>query len=266
MFHSFVRQDFVRSRQVRIGELQRFPLRVVVYEQIAEAVRDGTFRVGSQLPSEPDLCEALGVSRPVLREALVLLEEDGLLVLRRGVGRFVATDRPTTGLKRLLPMERLLAVAAERQVDVRRVRAVHEEASDFTRQQLRLEGETVWFWESVVSVDDEPVCLTQEWCADRDLLDDVHSQLHDRLVRAEWSPSTMLAALLGQAGVGQLSAEATVSATVLGAGRAELLPVQADAPLLQVRQRVTADADTPLMVAKHLLAPAAPPLTVTQLT
>jgi DNA-binding GntR family transcriptional regulator len=241
-------------------------LRVAVYEQIAAAVRDGTFRVGSQLPSEPELCEALGVSRPVLREALVLLEEDGLLVLRRGVGRFVAKDRPTSGLKRLQPMEVLLGAAAEQRVEVRRVRAVHEEASNFTRQQLQLGQGEVWFWESVIHVDDEPLCLTQEWCADTDMLDDVHAELHDRLVRAEGGAGTMLAAFLAQRDIGQVSAEATISATVIGAERGELLPVDVDAPLLQVRQRVVADGELPLMVAKHLLAPAAPPLTVTQLT
>ena len=248
------------------GELQRFPLRVKVYNQIAEAVRNGRYGVGSQLPSEPDLCEALGVSRTVLREALVLLEEDGLLVLKRGIGRFVAKNRPTTGLKRLAPMEAMLSAAGHQRVEVHRVRAVLEEPSDFTRQQLRLDVEDqVAFWESVIRVGGEPLCLTQEWCAKPSILDEVHPQLSRRLAVAGSRATTMMGALLGQSGLGQLSAVATISATVIGEERAEILPVAADAPLLQLRQLVVSDSDEPLLLAKHLLAPGTPPLTVIQL-
>lgn len=44
---------------------------------------------GGRLPSEPDLAEMVGASRPTLRQALAVLELDGLIVRRRGVGTFV---------------------------------------------------------------------------------------------------------------------------------------------------------------------------------
>ncbi len=60
---------------------------------IADAIRSNRFPPGSQLPSELELMQMLGVSRTTLREALRTLEEQGRIVRRRGLGTFVA-ERP----------------------------------------------------------------------------------------------------------------------------------------------------------------------------
>jgi len=58
-------------------------------EEIRQAIASGDYRPGSQLPTEAELVQLLGVSRTVVREALRLLEEDGLISRRHGVGTFV---------------------------------------------------------------------------------------------------------------------------------------------------------------------------------
>ena len=55
-----------------------------------------------------ELVELLGVSRTVVREALIFLEEDGFIRSRRGIGRFVAERLPVAGLERVEAPERLL--------------------------------------------------------------------------------------------------------------------------------------------------------------
>lgn len=60
-----------------------------VYDAILEGIVVGTFPVRSRLPSEVELASRFGVSRPVVRQALARLREDGLLVSRRGSGSFV---------------------------------------------------------------------------------------------------------------------------------------------------------------------------------
>src|SRR5581483_11361583 len=84
------------------------PLRVAVYTALAAAIRSGDPAPGSLLPFEAELCTAFGVSRTVMREALLLLEEDGLIRSRRGIGRFVVDQLPEIGLEQLQPVERLL--------------------------------------------------------------------------------------------------------------------------------------------------------------
>lgn len=60
-----------------------------VADALAAAIRDGTFAAGSRLPSERDLAEAHGVSRPTVREAMIALQIRGLIEARRGSGIYV---------------------------------------------------------------------------------------------------------------------------------------------------------------------------------
>lgn len=56
---------------------------------LQEAIRLGKFPAGSQLPTEMELLQLLGISRTTLREALRILEEQRLIRKRRGLGTFV---------------------------------------------------------------------------------------------------------------------------------------------------------------------------------
>lgn len=61
-----------------------------LYGQIFEQIVSGRYAVGDQLPPEKDICEAFGVSRPVVREALLRLRADGLITSHQGLGTFVS--------------------------------------------------------------------------------------------------------------------------------------------------------------------------------
>ncbi|MCD6142639.1 FadR family transcriptional regulator [Candidatus Bipolaricaulota bacterium] len=61
----------------------------VVAEQIIAAIKQGDFPVGSKLPSENELAERMGVSRPTIREALAALTAVGLIESKPGSGNYV---------------------------------------------------------------------------------------------------------------------------------------------------------------------------------
>src|SRR5215475_9393917 len=69
-----------------------------LYRQIADQLRqlidDGEYPVGSRLPTERELAEKLGVSRPTVREALVALEVEGRLRIKVGSGIYVIEHQP----------------------------------------------------------------------------------------------------------------------------------------------------------------------------
>lgn len=66
-----------------------------LHKQVAAAMRksiaDGAWPPGSQLPTETDLAETYGVSRPTVRLAVSALRAEGLLDVKQGRGTFVRT-------------------------------------------------------------------------------------------------------------------------------------------------------------------------------
>lgn len=70
-----------------------------LYGQILEQIASGALRPGDKLPSENELSRAFNVSRPVIRQALVRLQADGLVATRKGLGTIVQ-NAPPEGLTR----------------------------------------------------------------------------------------------------------------------------------------------------------------------
>lgn len=64
------------------------PVSLQVEEEI-RALIDGRLGPGDRLPSEQELAATLGVSRSTLREALRILENEGIIRRKHGVGSFV---------------------------------------------------------------------------------------------------------------------------------------------------------------------------------
>lgn len=60
-----------------------------VYGQLVQRIASGEYAPDQKLPGEHDLASLLNVSRPVLRDALGRLREDGLIYSRQGSGSFV---------------------------------------------------------------------------------------------------------------------------------------------------------------------------------
>jgi GntR family transcriptional repressor for pyruvate dehydrogenase complex len=61
-----------------------------VVRQVEELILRGILQPGKRLPSERELAERLGVSRPSLRDAIAQLQDAGLLTAKPGAGVFVA--------------------------------------------------------------------------------------------------------------------------------------------------------------------------------
>lgn len=71
---------------------------VSVYNQLFKMINEGNFPEGSRLPSEPELAKSLGISRTTLRQALSLLQDDGLVNNIRGKGNFIVNAEPNNNI------------------------------------------------------------------------------------------------------------------------------------------------------------------------
>jgi GntR family transcriptional repressor for pyruvate dehydrogenase complex len=74
-----------------------------IYQHIFEIIIAGEFPVNARLPSETELAQRFGASRPVVREALARLRDDGIIVSRQGSGSYVKR-RPDIAVLRFVPV------------------------------------------------------------------------------------------------------------------------------------------------------------------
>jgi GntR family transcriptional repressor for pyruvate dehydrogenase complex len=87
-------------------------------DRIVEGIEGARLRRGDRLPTERELSQQLGISRPTLRQALLVLQRSGLLDVRLGKngGIFVASE--------LVPLEAISnAVAVEEHSAIETLRA-----------------------------------------------------------------------------------------------------------------------------------------------
>src|SRR5215475_1445363 len=77
------------------------PLYAQVEAVLASDIAGGTLPAGSQLPTENDLIERFGVSRPTVRRAVQNLVGRGLVEIQRGKGTFVTRPKITQELTTL---------------------------------------------------------------------------------------------------------------------------------------------------------------------
>ncbi len=108
-----------------------------VAERIEQWILSGKLKPGRKLPGERDLCEQLGVSRPVVRESLHILHERGLIARSEKRGHFVSAinwepirrsfvlfaQRAVVSVREVLELRQFIEVPAARLAAMRRTPA-----------------------------------------------------------------------------------------------------------------------------------------------
>lgn len=142
---------------LKSAKSERKTLTDIAQQELRQAILGGTFLPGSQLPTEAELCEMLGVSRTVVREALRVLEDDGLVARRHGVGTFVRNHPILKNLNFNFGITEMIESAGLKAGTSHL--AIHKETADKEKaEQLRLEpGTPLITVERVRTADGHPV-------------------------------------------------------------------------------------------------------------
>jgi GntR family transcriptional regulator len=212
----------------------RRSLAIQVRDQLVEAIRVEELPSGSQLPGEHELAERLAVGRSTIREALRLLERDGLVDVVRGRGRYVSAlarfraERPVTEFESVTEMLGGLGYEVRNRVlDVRFELAARRWSSLFG-----------------IGVRDRVVVLERLRMHEDEVLIYSVNVLDSRLVPSsldgpEWLGSVI--ELLATAGARVVSSAASIAATTLPASARTVLSGLSDEPWLCITETCVTD-------------------------
>jgi GntR family transcriptional regulator len=131
-----------------------------VRDQLIELFHSRSLGPGDRVPSEAEIADLCGVGRSTAREALKLLEQDGLVIVERGRGRFLSSlsalhiERPITRFESVTSM--LLALGYDAKTLVLSV--VEDKPTDAEQEALNLgPDDSVIRLERLRSRDDDPL-------------------------------------------------------------------------------------------------------------
>lgn len=141
-------------------ENDKRPLYVLVYDLLFGLVMDGYFKKGEKLPGENSLAQSLGVSRGTLRQALLILQEDGVIHNIQGKGNFVAADKKNIefGLEKLLNTPRNFNIEDYTEVEVE---VAYETPNKLMQQILQVNSSNLLMaFHKVYKINEENACYT----------------------------------------------------------------------------------------------------------
>src|SRR5215207_9404407 len=151
---------------LKSARIEKKTLTEIAEQELRQAIARGTFRPGAQLPTESELCQMLGVSRTVVREALRVLEENGLVIRRHGVGTFVRNQPILKNLNFNFGITEMIESAGLKAGTSHL--ALQKEAADKERaEQLRVEpGTPLITVERIRTADGRPVVYSLDTLAE----------------------------------------------------------------------------------------------------
>src|SRR5208282_5910095 len=198
-----------------------------VVAEIKKRIEQGEYPPGSLLPSEHQLVEDFGVSRPTIVKSLSALRQDGWIDTQQGKGSFVRGRPALAGAERTRPAEGVLELP-EAELSGELVQAGVKVAPGYVTTLLGLKaGAKAFLRQRVLTEDGVPVELASIWLplelasgtdlAAPELLDESIRHHIETRKRVRFD-----------------HAVERISARQPAGGEAELLQVQPDAPVLNV--------------------------------
>src|SRR5262245_54155032 len=97
-----------------------------IVELLEKAITSGEFEIGSQLPSEKILAERFGVGRPSVREALFLLQQQGLVDVTSGSRARVTAPTSSFLISQLAGFVKRISATGQGQMQMEQARLLFE--------------------------------------------------------------------------------------------------------------------------------------------
>ncbi len=134
-----------------------------VVAEIKRRIESGEYAPGSLLPSEHQLVESFGVSRPTIVKSLSALRQDGWIETQQGKGSFVRGRPALAGAERTRPAQGILELP-ETQLSGSLIQAGVKLAPAYVTTLLGLDqGARAFLRQRLLADDGDPVELASLW-------------------------------------------------------------------------------------------------------
>lgn len=236
----------MRSRSA--PPVRRRPLFDEVRSRFLASVSDGRLERGERLPSEPDLAEAFGVSRPTMREVLRSLEADGVVRRVHGVGTFITRVEPLVRTALDLDLGVTEAVsAAHATLGIEVVRVATEPSQPWVAEALDLSAQALVFSvERVIRANGTPAVHG---------LDMIPAALLGDRGAADYDGGSIYRFLEHSCGIHLVGGIAEVTAVAANRRLAAALGTAPGSPLLRLDQVEKSVDGRPVLVSREHYAP-----------
>lgn len=216
------------------------PIYQVIYDDLSRQINDGSLSPETRIPSESELAGRYGVSRMTVRQALKQMEDERMVIRRRGAGTFVApaAARYRT-LNRLRPFEQEIGLEASRlrtEIVRRETRVPPDDVGE--RLMLKPRQEAIML-ERLRIIDDRPAALQESW---------IPYTAAPSLARDELIEGSLYRTLAERHGIVVQWAEQEISAVLADEKRAAVLQVAVGDPLT-ANKRLTYASTGPIEFA-----------------
>ena len=192
---------------------------------IRRGIDDGQYLVGDRLPSENDFARTYGVSRHLVRQALLSLVAEGRVVARQGDGYYVNARR----IRRELPVLTGYTAPMREADPSSTVTVLHQELAPAPAEvAARLggrHGSQVVLIERLAHLADEPVAL---------LADYFHRRFADVLLDADLDDRPLYEFVEERAGIRGVRAPTVVSVDFVGQRESSVLRIPEGSPLIRL--------------------------------
>ncbi len=207
---------------------RRRSLSVGLADKLRRSIANGEYPIGNRLPPEPQLARGLGVSRATLREALKLLEREGVLARRPRVGTTVSA-RPVVenSLDRNYSVQEMIETSGKR-YGVHNAQFHFTEAPENVASELGLDaGAPVMALERTRTADGIPVIFTIDHL-DLALVEQASAPLLPDIALYDW--------LHDHCGIAVAHAMAKLQAIPASSELATRLEIETGEPLVKLSQ------------------------------
>lgn len=127
-----------------INKYSNVPLYSQLKQLIIEKIESGDYPVESKIPSEQELCELYGISRPTVRQAISELTNNGYLYKEKGKGTFVAKSKSKVDIKNYTGFtDSILDSHDPSQHNITSLRAVNMNGALFLKDIFGVQGPSV---------------------------------------------------------------------------------------------------------------------------